>query len=138
MLQPNLVNFENALLQITQSKGWQISKDTAGTIGIVVPVKPGRTQSVYVTYGRDADQATVAFFWSICAEANVVRDPLAILRANYSLSYGAYAIKDQILIIQDGMLIEGADMATLVKVVWHIARNADGYEEAVYGQRQRF
>jgi hypothetical protein len=138
MMQPNLINFENTLMQITQSKGWQISKDAAGTIVIIVPVKPGRTQNVNVTYGRDADQSTVAYFWSICAEVNVIRDPLAILRANYNISYGAYAIKDQLLIIQEGVLIDGADLATLTKVVWHVARNADGYEEAVYGQRQRF
>jgi hypothetical protein len=138
MMQPNLMNFENMLVQITQPKGWMISKDPAGNIQIVVGVKPGRTQVVNVTYGRDAEQASVAFFWSICAETSVIRDPLAILRANYNISYGAYTIKDPHLIIQDGVLVEGADPATVAKVIWHIARNADGYEEAVFGQRQRF
>lgn len=138
MMQPDTATFENMLMQVTQPRGWQTTRTPQGQIAIVVPVEAGRTQTVYVTYGRDSEQSTLAFFWSVCAEINVIRDPMAILRANYNLSYGAYVIKDQHLVIQDGLYLGGIDPNTIAKTVWHIAKNADGYEKAIYGYMQRF
>jgi hypothetical protein len=138
MMPMETMQFEAMLMQVTQPRGWATTKDMQGNLTIVVPVKPGRNQTVYVTYGKDSEQGTMAFFWSICAEASVVRDPMAVLRANYGLSYGAYTIRETNLIIQDGLFIGGADPNTIAKIIWHVAKNADAYEEAIYGYMQRF
>lgn len=131
--------FEAMLMQVTQPRGWMMQRDMQGNLQITVPnAGRGRPQTVYVTYGVDSEQAQMAFFWSICAEVNVLRDPMVFLRANVQLSYGAYAIRDPHLIIQEGLYLGGADPNTIAKIIWHVAKNADESEQVVYGHMQRF
>jgi hypothetical protein len=139
MMSPETMQFETLLMQVAQPRFWPVGRDVQGNITVTVPnVKPGRSQVVYITYGKDSEGASMAFFWSICAETTVIRDPMAILRANFNLSYGCYTIREPHLIVQEGLFLGGADGNTIAKIIWHVAKYADAYEEALFGMQQRF
>jgi hypothetical protein len=132
--------FEAMLMQVCQPRGWQVGRDAQGQITVLIAVEPqaGRTQTVYISYGRDTENAPMGFFWSICAQADTVRDWAGIARANVSLlPYGAYGLKDQFLVIQEGLFLGGADPNTIAKILWHVAKFADAHEKGIYGYQNR-
>lgn len=126
------MQFREIVDTIAQACGWTVSGDPSGAIYIEVPTGSDRTQMVMITSDVDvADQAIVRY-WSVIGPAEGL-DLERCLEENARLCYGAFALKDQQLVMMDTQLVQDADPMEVGASIGNLAAYADRYEQDLFG-----
>lgn len=124
---------ETFVRQIAMERGWAFQPGQ-GEYMVEVPTSAGRTQVVHLMPGNDPDGAPMVYIWSPIGPAHLARrDPIWLLAYNTELSYGATAIFNDLLVIKESQLLGTADAEELTRMVFHVARAADGLEAQLLG-----
>ncbi len=126
----NVIRFAQ---QAASMRGWAMQADAAGNLRLEVPTQAGRTQVVQVVMGVDGDGDRVAFVWSRAGDTRMLRDPTRLLQLNAQLSYGKVALQGSDVVIVHGILDSSADLPSVGKAIYWVARSADELEWQTYG-----
>lgn len=129
------------LKHVAAGSGYEYSK-TASGYRVVVPLKNGRSQKVYVLFnGRDDEGRDVISFLSFCGPAKS-RHAMDLLRFNSKLTYCAFAVqtvKDvELVVVTANQLSETADQDEIRKKLFEVARWADATEKKLMKGRDTF
>ncbi len=129
-------DMESFVLQICDSEGWPWRMEGSDYV-IEVPTFGGRSQLVYVSQGMDPDGVPLMFFWSPVGPAQLAqRDPFWLLSYNTELSYGAFAIFNDMLVVKDSQIMQTADAEEIRRMIFYVAKTADEMEAQLMGTDQ--
>jgi hypothetical protein len=101
---------------------------------VMVPVREGRHQEVYV--GRvDEEEPPVIRFYTVIGPVKDLSGsrPLSALRLNFALRSGAFAIHEDSLVLCRLQLLADLDAREACRTITYLATEGDRYEEHVYG-----
>ena len=126
------MEFHEIVDSIAQACKWQVTTEGSGSICIEVPTGSERTQMVLITEDSDiADQAIVRY-WSVIGPAKDI-DFKRCLEENAKLCYGAFALRDEQLVLIDTQLVQDADPMEVGASIGNLAAYADRYERDLFG-----
>jgi hypothetical protein len=108
------------------------TEKTASGYQVTVPLGEDRKQRVHVVFsGHDDEGHDVISFMSICG-AYDAKHASTLLRFNSKLTYGSFAIKtvegQEYFVVTSNQLASAASADGIRKVLFEIARRADGIE----------
>ena len=131
---PELMLAETAamLKRIAHESGYACEPTGAG-IRVTVPLGPDRRQRVHVTFtGRDDDGHDIISFLSVCGAFDA-KHAEKLMRLNAKLTYGAFAVRTikgrDYFVVTANQLAGTADLEEIRKLLFEVARRADGIEE---------
>jgi len=132
-MHPANSQLDNFVRQLATQQGWGFQPGQ-GEHMVEVPTTAGRTQVVHLMPGNDPDGSPMIYIWSPVGPSHLARrDPLWLLSYNTELSYGATAIFNDLLVIKESQLLGTADTEEVTRMVFHVARAADGLEAQLMG-----
>jgi hypothetical protein len=98
-----------------------------------VPLDDGRHQVVSLELFDHEDEELVRLSSTIGEAAKLTPVRLTIaLRINAELAHGAFAVKDDNLIIVDTLMLEDADPGEVEASIRYLAQTADYYECVIF------
>ncbi len=126
------MRFREIVDSIAEACGWHVTEEKGDSLCVEVPTGNGRSQMVLITEDTDiADQAIVRY-WSVIGPAADV-EFRRCLGENARLSYGAFALKDENLVLLDTQLVQDADPMEVGASIGNLAAYADRYERDLFG-----
>ena len=126
------MKFRQIVDSIAVACKWEVSSEADGSICIEVPTGSGRTQMVVITEDVDiADQAIVRY-WSVIGPAEGI-EYKRCLEENAKRAYGAFALRDNNLVLLDTQLVSDADPMEVGASIGNLAAYADRYERDLFG-----
>ncbi len=132
---------EALLKRVAHESGFD-HKETAAGHRITVSLGGDRKQRVHVTFnGHDDEGHDIISFLSICGEFDA-KHVESLMRANAKLLYGAFAVRTikgkDYFVMTSNQLAETADLQEIRKILFEVARRADGVEERISGGKDVF
>lgn len=114
---------------ICQREGWARDGD-----GAIVPVAGGRRQRIAADV-LDADGQPVLRVYTVVGRAAVLNQArlLAALRLNARFCHGAFAIRDEDLVMMDTFPLQGADAEEMRRSILYLTSKADEFERVLFG-----
>ena len=120
--------FSAVCRNVCEARGWDLLPS-----GVQVTWPDGRHQVVSLEIFQHADEDHVRFFTTIGATSDLTPVRLTIaLRINAELAHGAFAVRDDELIMVDTHLLDRADAKVTETAIRCLAETADYYEKAIY------
>ena len=135
---PEMMQAETeALLKRVVHESGLDCKETVSGFRVTVSLGGDRKQRVHVTFnGRDDDGHDIISFISICGEYDS-KHTEGLMRANAKMLYGAFAVRTikgkDYFVVTANQLAETADLQEIRKILFEVARRADGVEERIGG-----
>lgn len=122
-------DFEQVYTGVCEGRGWKCS---AGEVE--VGVSGGRRQVVQLDFFEHEGKELVRFHSVIGSTERIRTDRLSFaLQVNYGLPHGSLAVRDDLLVIVDTLILADADPAEVEAVVGYLAETADYYERTMFG-----
>ena len=126
------MRFREIVESIAEACNWQVADEEAGSISIEVPTGSGRTQIVLITQDTDVADQLIVRYWSVIGPADGIEFKRC-LEENAKLSYGAFALRDDQLVLMDTQLVQDADPMEVGASIGNLAAFADRYERDLFG-----
>jgi hypothetical protein len=126
------VRFREIVDSIAKACGWQVSSEKSKTLSIEVPTGSGRSQIVLITEDQDIAEQQIVRYWSVIGPADDI-EFRKCLEENARLCYGAFALKDEQLVLMDTQLVQDADPMEVGAAIGNLAAYADRYERDLFG-----
>jgi hypothetical protein len=122
------VDFPDLIRRVCHEQGWNLLPS-----GVEVRFEDGRHQLVELEFVQHDDGDVVRLFTTIGLVSSLTPVRLTIaLRINAELALGAFAVKDEHLVMVDTLLLPSADEAQVTASVRFLAETADYYEKAIF------
>jgi len=121
--------FEALLAEVGKQAGWAVSER-----GVEVRFDEGRHQRVLLEFFEFEGTELVRFHTTIGSSVRI--DPLRLttaLRLNYGLPHGSLALKDDLLVMVDTLIVKDADPDEIRATVQYLAETADHFERTMFG-----
>jgi hypothetical protein len=120
--------FSNICRRVCAQEGWKLL-----TSGVEVRFEDGRHQLVELEYMQNGADEMVRLYTTIGAVASLTPVRLTIaLRINAELAHGAFAVKDDDLVMVDTLMIHTASDEHVTASIRFLAETADYYEKAIF------
>lgn len=131
-----------ALLKRVAHESGEKCETTQAGIRVTVSLGGDRRQRVHVTFnGRDDDGHDIISFLSICGEYDA-KHTEKLMRMNAKMPYGAFAVRTikgkEYFVVTANQIASTADIAEVRKLLFEVARRADGIEEKLSGGKDIF
>jgi hypothetical protein len=126
------VRFREIVDNIARACGWKVSQEKGGSLSIEVPTGAGRSQVVLITEDHDIAEQKIVRYWSVIGPADDI-EFRKCLEENAHLCYGAFALKDEQLVLMDTQLVQDADPMEVGAAIGNLAAYADRYERDLFG-----
>jgi hypothetical protein len=126
------VRFREIVDNIAKACGWKVSAERGGALSIEVPTGSGRSQIVLITEDQDIAEQQIVRYWSVIGPADDI-EFRKCLEENAKLCYGAFALKDEQLVLMDTQLVQDADPMEVGASIGNLAAYADRYERDLFG-----
>jgi len=121
--------FPDLCRRVCEERGWELLAS-----GVRIGLEDGRHQLVELEIFQDGEDELVRLFTTIGSIESLTPVRLTIaLRINAELAHGAFAVKDDELIMVDTLLLDDAGSAELGASIGYLAATADYYEKAIFG-----
>jgi hypothetical protein len=122
--------FSNLCRRVCQEQGWELRPS-----GVHVDLSDGRHQVVELEVFQHEQDELVRFFTTIGKTENLTPVRLTIaLRINCELAHGAFAVKNDNLVMVETLMLEDADPSEIEASIRYLAETADYYEKAIFEQ----
>jgi hypothetical protein len=122
------VAFADLCRSVCRTHGWELLPN-----GVRVEWEDGRHQLVELEVVDHETEALVRLFTTIGSVEKLTPVRLTIaLRINAELAHGAFAVKDNQLIMVETFLIDGVDEGQIAASIQYLAETADYYEKAIF------
>jgi hypothetical protein len=125
------VRFREIVDSIAKACGWRVTGKGA-ELSVEVPTGAGRTQVVVITEDQDIAEQKIVRYWSVIGPADDI-DFRRCLEENSKLCYGAFAVKDEQLVLMDTQLVQDADPMEVGASIGNLAAYADRFERDLFG-----
>jgi hypothetical protein len=120
--------FPDICRRICEERGWELNPS-----GIHVPLSDGRHQVISLELFNYEEEELVRLSSIIGNTAKLTPVRLTIaLRINAELAHGAFAVKDDHLIIVDTLMLEDTDPGEFEASIRYLAQTADYYERIIF------
>jgi hypothetical protein len=120
--------FSDICRRVCEERGWRLSPS-----GVHVPLDDGRHQVVSLELFDHEDEDLVRLSSTIGEAARLTPVRLTIaLRINAELAHGAFAVKDDHLIMVDTLMLEDTDASEFEASIRYLAQTADYYERVIF------
>ena len=124
----NDADFPEKCRRVCRERGWELLPS-----GVEVRFDDGRHQLVGIEVVQIDEGEVVRLYTTIGSVASMTPVRLTIaLRINAELAHGAFAVKDEDLIMVETLLIHSADEAQIAASIRFLAETADYYEKAIF------
>ena len=121
-------SFSEMCRRVCSEQGWRLEP-----AGVHVPLAKGRHQVVAIDVFQHENEERVRLSTIIGATRELTPVRLTIaLRINFELAHGAFAVKDDNLILVDTLMLEGVGPDELELSIRYLAETADYYEKAIF------
>lgn len=125
------MRFREIVDSIAKACGWRVTGKGA-ELSVEVPTGAGRTQVVVITEDQDIAEQKIVRYWSVIGPADDI-DFRRCLEENSRLCYGAFAVKDEQLVLMDTQLVQDADPMEVGASIGNLAAYADRFERDLFG-----
>jgi len=120
--------FSEVCRRICHERGWELLPS-----GVQLTWSDGRHQIVSLEVFDHDGTDRLRLFTTIGTTENLTPVRLTIaLRINYQLAHGAFAVKDEDLIMVDTLMLDPADEREIADAIQFLAETADYYEKAIF------
>jgi hypothetical protein len=120
--------FPDICRRVCEEQAWDLLPS-----GVHVKWPDGRHQVVELEVFQHEQNELVRLYTTIGATETLTPVRLTIaLRINSELAHGAFAVKDDHLIMVDTLLLEDADASEVEASIRYLAETADYYEKAIF------
>jgi len=120
--------FANICRRVCDEQGWKLLP-----AGVRVRCADGRYQLVELEVFQHEHRDLVRLFTTIGAIDSMTPIRLTIaLRINAELAHGAFAVKNEHLIMVDTLMLDDADPGEIEAAIRYLAETADYYEKAIF------
>ena len=120
--------FADVCRRVCQEQGWELLP-----AGVRVQCANGRHQLVELEVFQNERDELVRLFTTIGSVDSMTPVRLTIaLRINAELAHGAFAVKNDHLIMVETLMTEDADAGEIEAAVRYLAETADYYEKAIF------
>jgi len=120
--------FSSVCRRVCEEQGWELLPS-----GVNVEWPDGRHQVVALEVFHHEQEELVRLFTTIGATGNLTPVRLTIaLRINAELAHGAFAVKDDNLVMVDTLMLDDADAGEIEASIRYLAETADYYEKAIF------
>ncbi len=126
------MKYRDIVDSIAKACGWRVSSEKSGKLSIEVPTGGGRTQVVLITEDQDIAEQKIVRYWSVIGPADDI-EFRRCLEENAKLCYGAFALRDDQLVLMDTQLVQDADPMEVGAAIGNLAAYADRYERDLFG-----
>ena len=126
------MRFREIVDRIAKACSWTVAEEEGGAIRVEVPTGNGRTQRVLITEDTDIADQHIVRYWSVIGPAEGI-EMRRCLEENARLCYGAFALKDDNLVMMDTQLVQDADPMEVGASIGNLAAYADRYESDLFG-----
>jgi hypothetical protein len=121
--------FADICRRVCDEQGWELLP-----AGVRVRCANGRYQLVELEVFEHEHRDLVRFFTTIGAVDSMTPVRLTIaLRINAELAHGAFAVKNDHLVMVETFILDDADPGEIEAAVRYLAETADYYEKAIFG-----
>jgi hypothetical protein len=121
-------SFPDLCRRICSEQGWDLQPG-----GVHVSLDHGRHQVVALEIFEHEREELVRFSSTIGEAGKLTPVRLTIaLRINAELAHGAFAVKDDQLVMVETLLLEDADPGEVEAAIRYLARTADYYERVIF------
>ena len=122
-------NFDSIRAIVCERRGWTCSADQ-----VEVKLDGGRQQIVHLDYFEHQGVPLVRLHSIIGSTKKILRDRLGYaLELNFGLPHGSFAIKGDLLVLVDTLLLAETDVAELDACIDYLADTGDYYERSMFG-----
>ena len=122
------VAFADICRRICEVQGWDLQPS-----GVHVPLEDGRHQVVALEIFEHERQELVRFSSTIGEAEKLTPVRLTIaLRINAELAHGAFAVKDDQLVMVETLFLADADPGEIEASIGYLAQTADYYERVIF------
>ena len=126
------MDFEELIEEVAERCDWELDRGEDGTLTVEVETSGGRTQVVVIAQHTDEAEQPLARWWSVIGSGETI-DFRKCLEENGKLSYGAFALMGDHLVLVDTQLVQDADPMEVASSITNLAATADRYERALFG-----
>jgi len=120
--------FADLCRRVCEERGWELLPS-----GVRISWDDGRHQLVELEIFQDGEDELVRLYTTIGSIESLTPVRLTIaLRINAELAHGAFAIKEDELMMVDTLLLDDAGDAELGTSIRFLAETADYYEKAIF------
>ena len=120
--------FSDICRSVCEERGWELNPS-----GVHVLLDDGRHQVVALELFDHEDEELVRLSSTIGEAAKLTPVRLTIaLRINAELAHGAFAVKDDHLMIVDTLMLDDADRGEVEASIRYLAQTADYYERVIF------
>jgi hypothetical protein len=120
--------FSEICRRVCDEQGWELKPS-----GVHVPLAGGRHQIVSLEIFQYEQEERIRLLTTIGAARDLTPVRLTIaLRINFELAHGAFAVKDDNLILIDTLMLAGIEPDELESSLRYLAETADYYEKAIF------
>jgi hypothetical protein len=120
--------FADICLRVCKEQGWELLPS-----GVHVQWADGRHQLVELEVFQHEKKDLVRLFTTIGTIENMTPVRLTIaLRINAELAHGAFAVKNDHLVMVETLMLEDADPGETEAAIRYLAETADYYEKAIF------
>jgi hypothetical protein len=125
---PGQVAFSEICRRICEEQGWDLQPS-----GVHVPLEDGRHQVVGLEIFEHERKELVRFSSTIGEAGKLTPVRLTIaLRINAELARGAFAVKDDQLVMVETLFVVDADPRVIEASIDYLAQTADYYERVIF------
>jgi hypothetical protein len=120
--------FPEICRSVCEARGWDLNPT-----GVHVPLDGGRHQIVSLEVFDHEDHELVRLMSTIGEASKLTPVRLTIaLRINAELAHGAFAVKDDHLVMVETLLLADADPGEVEASIRYLAQTADYYERVIF------
>lgn len=120
--------FSEICRRVCDEQGWELKPS-----GVHVPLAHGRHQVVSVEIFQHEREERIRLLTTIGGARGLTPARLTIaLRINFELAHGAFAVKDDNLILIDTLMLARVEPEELELAIRYLAETADYYEKAIF------
>lgn len=121
-------SFPEICRSVCEARGWDLNPT-----GVDVPLEGGRHQVVSLEVFDHEEQELVRLSSIIGESSKLTPVRLTIaLRINAELAHGAFAVKDDQLVMVETLLLTDADPSEVEASIRYLAQTADYYERVIF------
>jgi len=122
-------DFDSICRVVCEQRGWTCSADR-----VDVALDGGRQQKVQLEYFLHDGAEMVRLHSVIGSTKKIKPDRLAYaLELNFGLPHGSFAVKGDLLVLVDTLLLADADAPELEACIAFLADTGDYYERSIFG-----
>jgi len=122
-------NFDSICASVCERRGWMRNADQ-----VEVKLDSGRHQIVHLDYFEHRGIPLVRLHSIIGSTKKILRDRLGYaLELNFGLPHGSFAVKDDLLVLVNTLLLADTGVTELDACIDYLADTGDYYERSMFG-----